>query len=340
MFEYFTTGGGWFLFNFFNAVAAITQTDQFQFLLTSGMLISASWITLMLAFEPQKWSMARNWGVGAVMVVSGLLVPTATVKVTDNINRIDSSGYIVQNVPWGLAFFASITSQAGNELTRLFDNNFTDVDAPDLQGHGFLFGVRLLAETTRVQIKDDHFRKSMSSFVRNCVFYDILQGRKSLIGLKEAGNPWAYITADPSVARMFEIETAGDGESWGSAIATCSDGVAMLNTRWAAETAEAERRLTQTVSPNRGNVAEAAIRAQVLSELPVFHQFLIGSSRQSADLLQRQMVINAIFQESANWMTEQGREGAITNYINTRLDQQTITSYNSIFQQAGSGCRP
>ena len=92
----------------------------------------------------QRWNTTGNWLAVMVITVHGLLAPISTVKITDNLNRVDSSGWIVANVPLGLAFFAGVTSKAGHEMTQMFETNFADPNAPTLHDHGFLFGVDCL----------------------------------------------------------------------------------------------------------------------------------------------------------------------------------------------------
>ena len=333
MYEIFTIGGGRFLFNFFSAVAAMTSTTEFQFAIIAAMLASFLWLAFVVAFNPGTMKPLTNWAAACVLIIGGLLTPTFTVKITDRINRIDSSGYIVANVPAGLALFASLTSTAGDLLTREFETNFSDVDAPTLHENGFLFGVRLLSETTRMEISDDFFAQTMSSFVRQCLFYDILLGRKSIKGLTEADDPWTYMTNDPAVARMFEIKAAS-GTGWTSSLETCKDGVARLNTLWNTETNTAIRHLATRVAPTSDNIADSALQALIQTELSSMHNFLIGASRNATEVLQRQMTINAILNEPEDWLAETGDNAALDSYINARLDLQTEQSYRAIARQA------
>ena len=269
-----------------------------------------------------------------VLVIGGLVTPTFTVKITDRINRIDSGGYIVANVPAGLAVFASLTSTAGDLLTREFETNFSDVDAPTLHDNGFLFGMRLLTETTRLEISDDLFAASMSSYVRNCLFYDILLGLKSVSGLRDAADSWAYMTNEPAEARMFVVKTAVKSGGWTSEIKTCKAGIADLNMRWNSEINIAARRLAKRVSPASDNIADAPLQALIRTELSTMHDFLIGASRNATQILQRQMTINAILNEPESWLGETGDSAALESYINARLDLQTEQSYRAIARQA------
>ena len=52
MYEIFTIGGGRFLFNFFNAVAAVTGSAAFQFAMIAAMLAAFIWLAFVVAFNP------------------------------------------------------------------------------------------------------------------------------------------------------------------------------------------------------------------------------------------------------------------------------------------------
>jgi conjugal transfer mating pair stabilization protein TraG len=332
-FEYFTTGGGWFLFNFFNAIAAIAQSNGYQQAITAASVAAGGWMLMSVALT-QRWNTTGNWIAVMVIVVNGFMTPSATVKVTDNLNRVEDSAWIVENVPYGLAFFAGLTSQIGQNLTIMFEQNFSDTDAPDFLDHGFLFGVKLVGEVTRLEVKDVNFNRTLSSYIRNCVFYDILQGRKNLEELKTAADPWEWIVTDPHVARMFETHTV-NGNSVDTDIVTCADGITDINTAMQTEITEAERRLAQTMaSVDAGSMTDQAIQTLVTAEVGSFHDYLIGASITSTELLQRQLTINALLREPARWMGETGNQAALKDYIDARLQLQTRQSYESIGRQA------
>ena len=178
------------------------------------------------------------------------------------------------------------------------------------------------------------FDRSLSSYIRNCVFYDLLQGRKDLEDLKVAADPWAWITADAHVARMFEYHASDNGTGVDSQIKTCADGVSDLNSAMTAAVSDAEDRLAATMTSTHSNMTQAAIKAIVMNEISSFHEYLIGTSRAAADVLKRQMTINAIMREPARWMAETGNEAGIRDYIDARLQLQTRQSYESIGRQA------
>lgn len=347
-FEVFTIGGGRFHYNFLNAVAAICQSAQFGYAINSVLLVGLMWTILTIAFKPGHWDATKTW-IGVVfLVVFAAIQMKATVKITDRLNPIGSSGYIVANVPMGVAAFAGITSQFGDEMTRLMESNLTDIDAPKLHEHGFMFGVRLLGNATRMEVKDAVFSENLSNYIRNCLFYDILLGRKNIDDLKIAGDPWTYMTSNASVARMFVISSRDRSGTVTSTIKTCAAGVADLNRQWTAELPAATRRLALLSRPddlrvdarapgtggawNEGRVR--VVMGHVTNELGSFHRYLIGASRSSADILKRQMTINALIRAPLDWNAEMGNSAAVQNYIDARLALQTRQSYKGIWRQA------
>ena len=331
MYEVFTIGGGRFLFNFFNAVAALMGTAEYKFAMTTAALAATTWMLTALAFRPTEWGPMKTWLAASILVVAGLTTPTFTVKVTDRINRIDSTGYIVANVPAGLAVFASLTSTVGDTMTGLFEDNFSDADAPKLRQHGFLFGLRLLAESTRVEIKPDDLARSMSSFIQNCFFYDILLNRKQFWNFSDATDPWVYMSNQPATNR-YALRYAGSNAVF---IDTCANQATQLNfpLNGSAATGALER-LTKFLSPASDNRTQLALNALVATELPNFNEYFTGSSKNALQSLKKQMVINAVIAEPANWQASVGNSAALEHYTNARLELQTTQSYRAIARQA------
>ena len=332
-FEYFTVGGGFFLYTFFNAVAAIATSQAFRDAVLGASIVGGGWLTLNIAFE-QRWNSTGTWLATLAIVLHGFMAPTATVKITDTISHADSTGYTVSNVPFGLAFFGSITNNAGKLMTDLFEQNFADVNAPTLQEHGFLFGTRLLAEATRMEITDSNFSNSFSSYIRNCVYYDILQGRKNIDDLKRSADPFAWIIDDPHEARMF-VFTETNGTEVDTDIFTCMHGVNRIVAGMTGAALDAQGRLAAGATTTiRSPRSRAAIQAIVVADLGDFHSYLIGTSRTAEEILRRQITINSLLRGPAEWLGETGNDAAMKDYIDARLQLQTRQSYSSVARQA------
>lgn len=123
MVEVFTIGGGEYIVNTFNAVAAWTGGGGYRSLLQVVMVLGLIYSLLAVAFtmNVRVW---LNWFLGSSLIYMCLMVPTVTVKVTDRINP-SLAPAVVDNVPLGLGVIASFTSQVGDWLTRMAETVFT-----------------------------------------------------------------------------------------------------------------------------------------------------------------------------------------------------------------------
>ena len=178
-----------------------------------------------------------------------MIVPKATVRVVDRLDPTLAPA-TVANVPIGLALFASLTSNVGDGLTRLTEQAFTLPDDLQYQRHGLIFGARLAAKATRLEITDAVFARNVRNYARQCVFHALLLGHMSADDLRESTDIWSLVTAagSPSAgaspARMFEFATRGAVSGTGATtldreIVTCRAGAARLNALWNAEIARA-----------------------------------------------------------------------------------------------------
>ena len=104
MVEIFTVGGGDYLVNVFQAVAAWTGNGGYKSLLQVVMVMGLAFSALTLAFN-QDWRAWINWFLGATLIYSCLMVPRLDVHVTDRLNPSLAPAN-VSNVPLGLALSA------------------------------------------------------------------------------------------------------------------------------------------------------------------------------------------------------------------------------------------
>ena len=110
MVEVFTIGGGEYIVNTFNAVAAWTGGGGYRALLRVVMILGLIYTLMSVAFT-MNWRVWMNWFLGSTLIYSCLMVPTVSVKVTDRINPSLAPATIA-NVPLGLGVMASFTSRS------------------------------------------------------------------------------------------------------------------------------------------------------------------------------------------------------------------------------------
>ena len=341
MYELYTLGGGTYLVDLLNAVAAITGGEAYVVLAQLTGVAGLAWVLFRTAFGG-SWRDNAKWVLLFVTVWGALIVPKATVRVVDRLDPALAPA-VVANVPVGLALFASITSEVGDGLTRLTEQAFTLPDDLTYQRHGLIFGARLAAAATRFEVTDAVFARNLRAFARQCVFHALLLGHISADDLRESTDIWGLVTsggspsAGASPARMFEFATRQAPSPNGATpvdreIVTCADGAARLDAQWNAEIARASGIFGRRLFP--GAATETLGRAELLAALPAAHGFLTGASRSAGDIMRQQMVLNAVHDAGEQWAAEAGNAAALRAYTEARAEAQTVAAYRAIGRQA------
>ena len=341
MYELFTLGGGTYLVDLLNAVAAITGGGAFVSLAQLAGLAGLAWILFRTAFGG-SWKDNAKWLLLFMAVWGAMIVPKATVRVVDRLDPALAPA-VVANVPIGLALFASLTSQVGDGLTRLTEQAFTLPDDLAYQRHGLIFGARLAGATTRLEVTDAVFARNLRAYARQCVFHALLLGHVSADDLRESTDIWRLVTATgtpsagASPARMFELATRQPAVGTGATpiareIVTCQVGAGRLNAQWNAEIARAGTIFGRRIFPDART--EALARAELLAALPAAHDFLIGASRSAGEIMRQQMVLNAVHDAGEQWAAEAGNAAALQAYTEARAEAQTGAAYRAIGRQA------
>ena len=341
MYELFTLGGGAYLVDLLNAVAAITSGGAYITLAQLAGVGGLAWVLFRTAFGG-SWKDNAKW-IGLFVVVWGaMIVPKATVRVVDRLDPALAPA-VVANVPVGLALFASLTSQVGDGLTRLAEQAFALPNDLAYQRHGMIFGARLAAKATRLEVTDAVFARNLRNYARQCVFHALLLGHVTADDLRESTDLWRLVTATgtpsagASPARMFEFATRGAAGAGGATtvdrqVVTCRDGAARLGAQWNAEIQRAGTVFGRRIFP--GARTDALARAELLAALPASHTFLIGASRSAAEIMRQQMVLNAVHDAGEQWAAEAGNAAALRAYTEARAEAQTVSAYRAIGRQA------
>ena len=334
-------GGGTYLVDLLNAVAAITGGGAYMVLAQLAGAAGLGWVLFRTAFGG-SWKENGKWILLFVTVWGAMIVPKATVRVVDRLDPALAPA-VVANVPVGLALFASLTSQVGDGLTRLTEQAFTLPNDLRYQRHGLIFGARLAAAATRLEVTDAVFARNLRAYARQCVFHALLLGHISADDLRETTDVWGLVTAagtpsaGASPARMFEFATRLPMVGTGATpiereIVTCREGAGRLNALWNAEIARAGTIFGRRLFPDARSGALA--RAELLAALPASYDFLIGASRNAGEIMRQQMVLNAVHDAGEQWSAEAGNAAALRAYTEARAEAQTVSAYRAIGRQA------
>ena len=341
MYELYTLGGGTYLVDLLNAVAAITGGGAYLVLAQLAGVAGLAWVLLRTAFGG-SWAANGKWMLLFITVWGAMIVPKTTVRVVDRLDPALAPA-VVANVPVGLALFASITSEVGDGLTRLTEQAFTLPDDLTYQRHGLIFGARLAAAVTRMEVTDAVFARNLRGFARQCVFHALLLGHISADDLRESTDIWSLVTASgspsagASPARMFEFSTRQAPSGTGATpvtreIVTCAAGAARLDAQWNNEITRASAIFGRRLFP--GAATETLARAELLAALPAAHDFLIGASRGAGEIMRQQMVLNVVHDAGEQWASEAGNAAALSAYTEARAEAQTVSAYRAIGRQA------
>ncbi|MBD8546879.1 conjugal transfer protein TraG N-terminal domain-containing protein [Sphingomonas sp. CFBP 8760] len=328
MVEVFTIGGGEYIVNTFNAVAAWTGGGGYRALLRVVMVLGLIYALLAVAFtmNVRAW---LNWFLGSSLIYMCLMVPTVSVKVTDRINP-SLAPATVANVPLGLGVIASFTSQVGDWLTRTAETVFTMPSQLSYSSNGMVYGARLLDATRNFQIRDAEFSTNLSSHFKNCTFGDIMLGQKSMTDLAAAKDLWAAM--GPGSAARSQPWVVRSGAATDTQIIPCRAAYAELSRDWV-EMIKAHTPLWAKETYPKLSTAVASAKLQ--SDVPIVNQAFLASSANYETIVRQNTAINA-FMMARDGMSGGPGAASIDTFATTRADIQARNTYNSIAQQAMS----
>ncbi|VVT00670.1 conjugal transfer protein TraG N-terminal domain-containing protein [Erythrobacter sp. EC-HK427] len=328
MVEVYTIGGGEYLVNVFNAVAAWTGSGGYKSLIQVALVMGMALAVIVLAFN-QDWRAWLNWFLGATLIYMCLMVPRMDVQVTDRVNP-GLAPATVADVPLGLALMASFTSQAGDYLTRSAELVFGLPDDLNYSKNGMIYGARLLEATRGLRISDPEFAANLDEHFQQCVFYDVLFGRYSMQELAEATDIWSSIgPGSEARAQRFLIRDVHTGQVT-SVITTCRQAYNTLGAQWAGLINDMGTVFGRQLYPRQ---TEALARAKLFADLPIAYSYLSGVSSNASEIFRQVLSINAMNQAMHGFAAASGTS-SIDVFAQTRADIQTERTYASIAHNA------
>jgi conjugal transfer mating pair stabilization protein TraG len=321
MLEVFTIGGGEYIVNVLNAVAAWTGGGGWRAMIRVVMVIGLAYSLLVVAFS-LNWKAWFNWFLASTLMYGVLIVPTTSVKVTDRINP-GLAPAIVANVPIGLAAIASFSSQVGDWLTQQAETVFVMPDALQYRTNGIIYGARLYDRTRDFRFRDPRTRANLTEYFRQCLFYDFLLGQRDPAEVMASTNVLAAM-GPGSPARAMNYWNA-DGTS---NIVTCAVAYATLAGA-AGIPAKTDEELTRAAPGFFPDMTAAAAKAKLEADLPAVAAQFHGSTQTAAEIFQQRALTDAFLEARANLSGADGDTFAMM-----RAETQARNTYTSIAQQA------
>ena len=167
IYEIFTHGGGDYVVEVLNAIVRVMGGNNFLAAIKISLLFGFFTVFLDIAINGSFIKSAKFYLI-AMLSYNMLFLPKVDVIVTDPVSSITTDRK-VDNVPFGLAFFAHTISSLGNWLTDTFEMNFALPDDLRYNKTGLLFGSTVLEQTLSTRISDSRVRNNFHNFIRQCI---------------------------------------------------------------------------------------------------------------------------------------------------------------------------
>ncbi len=332
-------GAGGVFAEFFNAMSAAVGTGTFATLIRISVLL-AGVTALASAIFKRDFVTCVKWFGLYYLVIYVLLIPKVDVQIID---RTDSRGYAVDNVPLGLGVLASVTTSIGDALTKLTDEIFSMPDDLGYSKSGMVMASKLALASRQFQITDPRLNANMERFMVQCVYWPIMLGYYSMDDLTTAQDLWGFISSHAPKSRSF-LYDGGSPDS--RKITMCGAGITLLGKNlqenlYNAGVRGATRLFTNSKSAKEGVSTASStqtpedIKAQLLKYLPQAYNYLLNASSTATDILQQSIIANAITNGLLYFGTSTNSQAAVTNYAATRAQEQQRLTQNTLGFLAG-----
>ena len=320
--EVFTVGGGEYIVNVFNAVAAWTGQGGYKSLIQVVMVMGLAYASVVVAFN-SDWRSWINWFLQATLIYACLMVPRVDVQVVDRLNP-GLAPSNVANVPLGLGMMASFTSQIGDYLTTSAEVVFGLPNDMQYSTNGMVYGARLIDAAQGLRINDPEFATNLDEHIRNCVYYDVLLGHKSMTALANSSDLWTSMgPGSPARAQKYITDDQA-ATTQTTSIVTCQVAYQQLSAAWA----QAEGRAGVWLGKNLYQGLDSVVLARLYADLGGAYTYLTGVAQDGSATLKQTLLLNA-FNQSIHTMN--GTPGNATDvYAQTRAEIQTKNTYGSI----------
>lgn len=266
--------------------------DYLSMIRVAGML--GLFLAVTAAFVKARGEEAAQYLIMMAIFYSTLFVPRVSVTIQE-MSGTAGAPIVVDNVPLGLAFFASTTSHIGYWLT---DKSETFFSLPDnelrLSRHGLMGGARALREAQSAAMPDPVLAQDMINFMRDCINPELISGGAGTVNsLMESTNLWADFNTLGLVnpGRMVTL-------SGGLGAEPCS--VAYTNTIGTRLNPAANSEFARIARMITPNATAAMANTMLASMLPAAEGMIMTASASTTEAIKQRMMINMLNDTSAN----------------------------------------
>lgn len=261
-------------------LALITGTDDYRSLLLCVALFGLICAAAGAAVRYRGGDIIV-WIAAMVFIFSAAFVPRVNIAVRD---VRSANVQVVQNIPLGIGWPASVISRASYWLTESFETAFGDVDAARYTRFGVAFPQRVVTTMLSVKPITADGKMSLTNFTERCIVPEILESSAKRQELLNAPDISALISANGWVnpaRRVF----------MNNKVLTCTEAAEELKkTLEKTEIPALESRLRLKLNVDFKDGVNAALSTAI----PQAESLMLGVSRTMAESLRQSLMMSAI----------------------------------------------
>ena len=319
--EIYTTGGGYFLSDVFNMLAAYTSTGNFHALLSIGVILGIGWTCIQLAFgSPLRDSLKYFMTMTVVMLLT--LGPKSTVAIIDKTAGSIPIYGVVDNVPTPIAMLGHYTSGVSYYLTGQMEALLSTPTDLAYQKNGIMFGASLLSQAADWRAVSPKIHENLVNFMQNCVIDGTNLGHMDLEMVASTGNLETFISGSlPASMAYYDVVT--------SETRACQAGWPDVRN---AVTAEVDKVLAAKAAGTfQGSSVGGPDNVNRLkATLGEFQSMMAMSSASAVQTIKQAMYVNSLDDGLMRFIANSGNSAAMDVYQVARSDIQTRSSYAAI----------
>ncbi|MBW3245791.1 conjugal transfer protein TraG N-terminal domain-containing protein [Epibacterium sp. DP7N7-1] len=319
--EIHTVGGGYYLYDIFNYLAAFTGSSNFEALLYAGIVAGVLVASLQLVIFGAV-RQVFTYFIGTVLVLGICIGPKSRVIVMDSTVPLGIYG-IVDNVPWSVAWVGSITSRAGHAITNQMETLLSGPENLSYQKSGMMFGSTILSQSARWRSLDPNVQELLVNYMKNCMVDGVNLGLVDLTELKSSGDLFSFVRANAPNSLAFHNPIADQTQ-------TCRDGALTFSRAVSLEAQNLRSQKAASAFNLRPGDNLPAAANKLDATLSDFQNLIGMTSATAVSTIRQAMLVNSMDDAVQQLIASSGNNAAMTAYQTARTEAQTSASYSAV----------
>lgn len=319
--EIHTVGGGYYLYDIFNYLAAFTGSSNFEALLYAGIVAGVLVASMQLAIFGAV-RQAFTYFIGTMLVLGICVGPKSRVIVMDSTVPLGIYG-IVDNVPWSVAWVGSITSRAGHAITNQMETLLSGPENLSYQKSGMMFGSTILSQSARWRSLDPNVQELLVNYMKNCMVDGVNLGLVDLTELKSSGDLFSFVRANAPNSLAFHNPIADQTQ-------TCRDGALTFSRAVSLEAQNLRNQKAASAFNLRPGDNLPAAANKLDATLSDFQNLIGMTSATAVSTIRQAMLVNSMDDAVQQLIASSGNNAAMTAYQTARTEAQTSASYSAV----------